>query len=50
MIAGQQGVEATYTASWSSLEADATYLGLVTYGETGASTVVTVDTGVVPTP
>ncbi|MFP5289373.1 MAG: S8 family serine peptidase [Actinomycetes bacterium] len=50
VIAGEQGIETTYTASWSGLEADATYLGLVSYGDTGASTVVTVDTGAVPIP
>lgn len=50
VIAGQQGVESTYTASWSGLEPDSSYLGVVTYGDTGAFTVVTVDTGAVPAP
>lgn len=48
VIAGQQGVEATYTASWSGLEPESTYLGLVSYGDTGASTVVTVESGEAP--
>ena len=45
VIAGEQGVTTTYTASWSGLEPSSTYLGIVRYGETGAATVVTVATG-----
>lgn len=48
VIAGQQGVESTYTASWSGLEAESTYIGLVSYGDTGARTVVTVESGAAP--
>lgn len=48
VIAGQQGVEAVYSASWSGLEPESTYVGLVSYGDTGASTVVTVETGAAP--
>lgn len=48
VIAGQQGVESTYTASWNGLEPESTYVGLVSYGDTGASTVVTVETGAAP--
>ncbi|WP_223158882.1 S8 family serine peptidase [Microcella alkalica] len=51
VLAGEQGVETSYTASWSGLEPDSSYLGLVSYGDTGAFTVVTVDTGAAaPTP
>lgn len=50
VLAGEQGIETSYTASWSGLEPDSSYLGVVSYGETGAFTVVTVDTGAVPTP
>ena len=45
VLAGQQGVPATFMASWTSLKPFTTYLGLVRYGATGASTVVSVKTG-----
>jgi subtilisin family serine protease len=48
VLAGQQGVESTYAASWSGLEAQSTYLGLVRYRQTGATTIVTVETGAAP--
>ena len=41
-LPGVQGVEATYTASWSGLAAGTDYLGLVRYGDSGFSTVVAV--------
>jgi hypothetical protein len=50
VIAGQQGVAATYTASWAGLEPASTYLGVVTYGDTGAATVVQVETGAATDP
>ena len=45
VISGVQGEHATFTASWADLEPESTYIGLVNYGETGASTVLTVETG-----
>ncbi|WP_241979155.1 hypothetical protein [Cryobacterium sinapicolor] len=42
-LPGVQGVEATYTASWSGLAAASDYLGLVRYGDSGFSTVVAVE-------
>jgi subtilisin family serine protease len=44
-LPGVQGVETTYTASWSGLEEFSTYVGLVDYSDTGAFTVVQVETG-----
>ncbi len=44
-LSGQAGVPITYTASWSKLKASTSYLGLVYYGDSGASTVVSVATG-----
>lgn len=44
-LSGQTGVPTTYTASWSKLKASTSYLGLVYYGDTGSSTVVSVATG-----
>lgn len=44
-LSGQAGVPMTYTASWSKLKASTSYLGLVYYGDTGLSTVVSVATG-----
>src|SRR5680860_965611 len=41
-IAGVQGVQSTYTASWSGLTAGTDYLGLVRYGASGFSTIVSV--------
>lgn len=45
VIAGVQGEPATYTAAWSGLAAFTTYVGLVSYGDTGAFTAVQVTTG-----
>ena len=45
VIPGVQGETVTYTASWSGLTPQTTYVGLVRYGETGRFTVVEVDTG-----
>lgn len=44
ILAGAQGVPVTYTASWMDLEPFSSYLGIVSYGDTGASTVVGVTT------
>ena len=48
VVDGQQGVPVTYTASWSGLTPETTYLGLVEYGETGLATYVTVNSGAAP--
>ncbi|MEO7148217.1 MAG: S8 family peptidase [Terrimesophilobacter sp.] len=45
VLNGESGIPVTYTASWSGLEASTSYLGLVNYGGTSASTVITVNTG-----
>lgn len=45
VLAGEQGVETAFTASWSDLEPFSSYLGIISYGETGASTVLSVTTG-----
>ncbi|MET0303886.1 MAG: S8 family serine peptidase [Microbacteriaceae bacterium] len=45
VLAGVQGEKTSYTASWAGLDETSSYLGLVSYGDTGASTVVTVTTG-----
>ncbi len=45
VIAGQQGVTATVTASWSGLAPSTSYLGEISYGSTGASTLLEVVTG-----
>ncbi len=39
-----QGEDSTFTVSWTGLDADARYLGLVKYGDTGQSSYLTVDT------
>ena len=44
VLPGKQGVPATYTAAWAGLEPYSNYLGLVSYGATGAYTVVNVVT------
>lgn len=41
-LPGVQGAETSYTASWSGLAAGTDYLGLVRYGTTGFSTIVSV--------
>ncbi|RZT58328.1 peptidase inhibitor I9 [Microcella alkaliphila] len=48
VLAGEQGVETTFQASWSGLEPEASYLGIIEYGDTGASTILTVATGKAP--
>lgn len=50
VLSGVQGVPVTYTASWADLAPRTTYLGLVSYGDTGAFTVVQVKTGEPATP
>lgn len=50
VIPGQQGVPFTYTASWSGLDAYSSYLGIISYGDTGASTLLSVTTGEVILP
>lgn len=45
VLAGAQGEPLTYTASWMNLEPHSSYLGVVSYGDTGATTVVGVVTG-----
>lgn len=45
VLAGEQGVPVTYTASWSGLKERSSYLGLISYGDTGAFTAITVTTG-----
>ncbi|BDZ63771.1 S8 family peptidase [Agromyces mangrovi Wang et al. 2018] len=43
-LPGVQGEEATYTLSWSGLDAGETYLGYVAYGESGFGTTLEVGT------
>ncbi|WP_353807290.1 S8 family serine peptidase [Agromyces sp. SYSU T00194] len=43
-LPGVQGEEATYTLSWSGLDAGETYLGYVAYGESGFGTALEVGT------
>lgn len=50
VLPGVQGVPVTYTASWADLTPRTTYLGLVSYGDTGEFTVVQVATGEPATP
>ncbi|WP_022886009.1 S8 family serine peptidase [Glaciibacter superstes] len=50
VIAGEQGVPSDYALSWAGLAPDASYLGLVAYGDTGVSTVVSVESGEAPEP
>ena len=50
VLPAQQGVPISYTASWADLAPQATYVGVVTYGETGAYTAVQVVTGDAETP
>ena len=42
---GQQGVPVTYSLSWAGLTPETGYLGLVHYGDTPVSTVVSVQSG-----
>jgi subtilisin family serine protease len=50
VLAAQQGVAVTYTASWADLAPLTTYVGVVEYGDTGALTAVQVETGEAPVP
>ena len=50
VVAGQQGVAATYSLSWSGLLPETGYLGLVGYGDSSVSTVVSVASGAAPEP
>ncbi len=50
VILGQQGVTATYSLSWSGLTPETGYLGLVGYGTSAVSTVVSVESGAAPDP
>ncbi|MCY7403534.1 MAG: S8 family serine peptidase [Cryobacterium sp.] len=50
VVAGQQGVTATYSLSWSGLTPDTGYLGLVGYGDSAVSTVVSVASGAAAEP
>ena len=50
VVAGQQGVAATYSLSWTGLTPETGYLGLVGYGDTTVSTVVSVASGAAPEP
>jgi len=45
VLAGVEGIDARFTASWSGLPPQSTWVGLVGYGESGVSTVVQVRTG-----
>src|SRR5690606_32003920 len=50
VLAGVQGEPTTYRAAWAGLEPFSRYLGLISYGDTGAYTALQVTTqeGVVP--
>ena len=50
VVSGQQGVEATYSMSWSGLTPETGYLGVVGYGDSAVSTVVSVASGAAPEP
>ena len=43
-----KGVPTTYDLSWSGLQPETTYLGVVRYGESSVRTLLTVDAGAVP--
>ena len=45
VLAGEGGVETTYTASWTGLPPQSTWVGVVRYGDTGVVTVVQVESG-----
>jgi subtilisin family serine protease len=45
VLAGLEGVDSTFTASWAGLPPRSTWVGLVGYGDSGVSTVVQVETG-----
>jgi hypothetical protein len=50
VIAGEQGIEATVSLGWTGLAPETGYLGLVGYGDTAVSTVVSVESGAAPEP
>ncbi|WP_081844426.1 S8 family serine peptidase [Cellulomonas sp. URHE0023] len=50
VLPGVQGVPVTYTASWTGLTPQSTYVGLVNYADTGVFTVVQVESGIPATP
>ncbi|GGK91214.1 hypothetical protein GCM10007382_09150 [Salinibacterium xinjiangense] len=50
VLPGVQGTPVTYTASWADLAPLSTYLGLVSYADTGRYTAVAVTTGEAPAP
>ncbi len=50
VLPGQQGIPLTYTASWNALEGHSSYLGIISYADTGAQTFLTVTTGDVVLP
>ena len=45
VLAARAGVQVSYTASWSGLDARSRYLAQIDYGDTGASTLLEVVTG-----
>ncbi|CAN5265573.1 hypothetical protein BH09ACT6_BH09ACT6_07770 [soil metagenome] len=49
-LEGSQGETATYTASWKGLDYSSQYLGLVSYDDSGVSTLFEVTTEAAPTP
>jgi subtilisin family serine protease len=49
-LSGVQGEPIAYTASWSGLMPNTDYLGIVSYGDTGRSTLVSVASGEAPPP
>jgi hypothetical protein len=49
-LSGAQGEPIAYTASWSGLTPNTDYLGIVSYGDTGRSTLVSVASGDAPPP
>lgn len=50
VIAGEQGVATTVSLGWTDLAPETGYLGLVGYGDTAVSTVVSVESGAAPEP
>jgi subtilisin family serine protease len=50
VLSGSQGEPTTYTASWTGLTPNTDYLGIVGYGDTGRTTLVSVASGEAPPP
>lgn len=50
VLPGVQGVPISYTASWTGLKPNTSYLGVVDYAASGLSTVVSVASGEAPPP